>query len=105
MSGNQSLVFIFSPSRINFAFGELVQSLPATLLAGMIFGLLRVTAAVGILTNRMWGWVLGGLMAVITFSTLTFYLHLSVADGLLAGAALVLLLLGKFPGKRILVDE
>jgi hypothetical protein len=100
-----SILWAFSPVTIQFAFGELNQSWQATMIVGVVSGLLRICAVVGILTNRLWGWALGIAMSVITFAMLTLYLPAGASDALLAAGALVLLLVGRYPTARILGTE
>ena len=96
-----SVIKIFVPVGFLFAFNELNQSYQATMLVGVVFGLLRISAALGILKNRMWGWILGMVMSIVTLAMLTFYLPAGVLDAVLAGAALVTLLIGRYPEARI----
>jgi uncharacterized membrane protein len=91
-----SIVGLFIPQPFHFAFEELNQYWQATVVVGIVSGALRITAVIGIWKNRLWGWALGVLMCIITFSMLTLYLPAGAADAILAGGALVLLLAGKF---------
>ena len=100
-----SLLWLVQPPTFTFAFEELGRSFQATMLVGVVSGLLRIAAAAGILADRMWGWALGVLMAAVTFAMLTFYLPAGAADALLAGGALVLLLVGRFQGAAILGEK
>jgi hypothetical protein len=100
-----SILWLFSPATIQFAFGELNQSWQATMIVGVISGLLRICAVVGILTNRLWGWALGIAMSIITFAMLTLYLPAGASDAILAGGALVFLLVGRYPTAKILGTE
>jgi len=97
-----SLLWLVQPPTFSFAFEELGRTYQATMLVGVISGLLRVAAAAGILANRMWGWALGVLMSAVTFAMLTFYLPAGAADAILAGGVMVLLLAGKYQGAPIL---
>ena len=68
---------------------------------GVILGLLRLLSAAGILTNRLWGWVLGLLVSLVTFSMLTFYLPAGMSDAVLSGLALVGQVLARFGNQKI----
>ncbi|OQJ52705.1 hypothetical protein B5P20_00015, partial [Clavibacter sepedonicus] len=57
-----------------------------------IFAALRITAAVGLWRDRLWGLALAGVMCVVTLVLMVFLLPAGLLDGLLSGAALVLLL-------------
>jgi uncharacterized membrane protein len=100
-----SILGLFMPQPIHFAFEELNQSWQATIVVGIVSGALRITAVVGIWKNRMWGWVLAILMSTITFSMLTLYLPAGATDAVLSGGALILLLAGKFYGMPIVRVE
>jgi hypothetical protein len=90
-----AIVSLFVPLSFHFVFEELNQAWQATVVVGIVSGVLRICAVFGILRNRLWGWVLGLVMCVITFSMLTLYLPAGAADSILAGGALILLLIGK----------
>lgn len=61
-----------------------------------IFGALRVTGAIGLLKNRQWGYWLSLINCVVTLTLMAFMLPAGIADGLLSGTALVLLLMVRF---------
>lgn len=90
-----AIVSLFVPLPFHFVFEELNRAWQATVIVGVVSGVLRICAVVGILRNRLWGWVLGLVMCIITFSMLTLYLPAGAADSILAGGALILLLIGK----------
>jgi hypothetical protein len=87
-----------------FTFEDLARNWEVTVGVGVVCGLLRLAAAGGVLANRQWGWALGVIMAVVTFAMLTLYLPAGVADGVLAGGALLCLVVGRFGGQPILVE-
>jgi uncharacterized membrane protein (DUF2068 family) len=85
-----------------FAFEEL-SSQPAALAGvGVVFGLLRLLAAAGIFSNRLWGWVLGVLISTATFAMLTLYLPAGMTDAVFSGLVLACLLVARYSGERIL---
>ncbi|WP_371029841.1 hypothetical protein [Pseudoclavibacter sp. JSM 162008] len=61
-----------------------------------VFAALRIVGAIGLLRNRMWGFALTLLNCVITLTLMMFMLPAGIADGLLAGSALVLLLMARY---------
>lgn len=69
---------------------------------GAIYGVLRLIGAVGLLKNRMWGLVLSVINCVVTLALMMFLLPMGVLDGLLAGAALVLMLMEYFGDRSAL---
>lgn len=68
---------------------------------GAIYGALRLTGAIGLLRGRMWGLVLSVINCVVTLALMMFLLPAGIMDGLLAGSALVLMLMGYFGDKEI----
>ncbi|MBS3178926.1 MULTISPECIES: hypothetical protein [unclassified Pseudoclavibacter] len=61
-----------------------------------VFAALRIFGAIGLLRNRMWGFALTLLNCFITLTLMMFMLPAGIADGLLAGSALVLLLMARY---------
>lgn len=61
-----------------------------------VFAALRIVASVGLLRNRMWGYVLSVINCVVTLVLMIFMLPAGLADGVLSGAALVLLLMFRY---------
>jgi hypothetical protein len=61
-----------------------------------IFGITRIIGAVGVLRNRLWGLVLSVINCSVTMVLMVFMLPAGILDGLLACAALVLLLTAYF---------
>lgn len=68
---------------------------------GAVYGVLRLTGAIGLLRNRMWGLALSLINCVITIALMMFLLPAGIADGILAGSALVLILLQYFGNRKI----
>lgn len=68
----------------------------------MIFGVIRLIGAIGLLKNRMWGLVLSIINCVITMIIMIFMLPAGVMDGVLACSALILILT-KYYGKNSIV--
>lgn len=77
------------------------ENLDMMILMGVIYGLLRVIGAMGLLKNRMWGLALSVINCVTTMVLMMFLLPAGIADGLLAGSALVLILMGYFGDRKI----
>ncbi|HJA37457.1 MAG TPA: DUF2127 domain-containing protein [Candidatus Brevibacterium intestinigallinarum] len=61
-----------------------------------IFAALRIIGAVGLRRNRMWGYALSVINCGVTLVLMTFMLPAGIADGILSGAALVLLLIARY---------
>lgn len=68
---------------------------------GALYGVLRLLGAIGLLRNRMWGLVLSAVNCVITLTLMMFLLPAGVMDGILAGAALILILTQYFGDRKI----
>lgn len=68
---------------------------------GAIYGVFRLVGAIGLLKNRMWGLVLSVINCVITITLMMFLLPAGIMDGILAGSALILILMQYFGDKKI----
>ena len=68
---------------------------------GAIYGVFRVIGAVGLLKNKMWGLVLSVINCIITITLMMFLLPAGIMDGILAGSALILILIQYFGDKKI----
>lgn len=80
------------------------EHLALMMLMSGIFGLLRVIGAIGLLRNRLWGLALSVINCIVTMVLMVFMLPAGIADGLLSGAALVLILTAYF-GDRPIVEQ
>jgi len=70
-------------------------------IAGVIWGTLRLIGAIALWKNQMWGMVLSVINCVIAIALMMVMLPFGIMDGVLAGAALVLILSQYFKGKKI----
>lgn len=89
----------------SFSWSYLQSNILLVLVTGIIFGTLKIISAAGILSNRMWGMVLGCINCIIMMVLLTFYLPAGITDAILSGTSLVLLLLGYYGHKQILTMD
>lgn len=64
-----------------------------------IFATLRIIGSIGLLRDRMWGYALSLINCTVTLVLMIFILPAGIADGILSGAALLLLLLFARYGK------
>lgn len=78
------------------------ENLYMMMVMGAIYGVLRLWGAIGLLRNRMWGLVLSVINCVITITLMMFLLPAGIMDGILAGGALVLILMQYFGDKKII---
>ena len=77
------------------------DNLTMMIVMGAIYGVIRLIGAIGLLKNKMWGLALSVINCVITLALMTFLLPAGIMDGLLAGGALVLILMQYFGDKKI----
>jgi uncharacterized membrane protein (DUF2068 family) len=71
---------------------------------GAIYGVIRLIGAIGLLKNRMWGLVLSVIICIITITLMMFLLPAGIMDGILAGSALILILMGFYGDRKITND-
>ncbi len=77
------------------------ENLHMMMVAGVLYGILRLVGAIGLLKNRMWGLALSLINCVITIALMMFLLPAGILDGILAGSALILMLLQYFGDRGI----
>ncbi|WP_156475821.1 DUF2127 domain-containing protein [Pseudoclavibacter helvolus] len=70
-----------------------------------VFAALRITGAIGLLKNRMWGYALSLANCGVTLVLMIFMLPAGIADGILSGCALILLLLARYGKTPIVTDS
>lgn len=68
---------------------------------GAIYGIVRIIGAVGLWRNRVWGLALSVINCVVTMTLMMFMLPAGIMDGILACAALILILTQYFGNKKI----
>lgn len=66
--------------------------------------MIRLIGAIGLLKNRMWGLVLSVIICIITITLMMFLLPAGIMDGILAGSALILILMGFYGDRKITND-
>lgn len=71
------------------------------IIMGAMYGILRLIGAIGLLKNRMWGLTLSIINCVITITLMMFLLPAGIMDGILAGSALLLILMQYYGDKKI----
>lgn len=87
-----------------FSLPYLQANLNLMMVMAGIFGILRLIGAIGLWRNRLWGLYLSLIMCTVTLALMIFMLPAGVADGLLSGAALVLILMG-YSGKQRIMQK
>jgi len=71
-------------------------------IAGLIWGAIRIIGGIGLLKNRMWGFTLSIINCVIALAMMMTLLPFGIMDGILASSALVLMLTQYFGKKKII---
>ncbi len=87
----------------SFIVPYLQENLILMMFMGLIYGVMRIIGAVGLLKNRMWGLVISIINCVITMALMIFMLPAGIMDGILSCSALVLILTQYF-GKKTIID-
>ncbi len=77
------------------------ENLHMMVVVGALYGILRLVGAIGLWKNRMWGLALSLINCVVTLALMMFLLPAGILDGVLAGSALILILLQYFGAKEI----
>ena len=72
------------------------------MIAGVIWGVLRLTSGIGLLKNLIWGFWLSIINCVIAIMMMMTILPFGIMDGILASIALVLILTQYFGKKKII---
>ena len=70
-------------------------------IVGLIYGIVRVTGAIGLWRNKMWCLVLSVINCVITMALMIFMLPAGIMDGIFACSSLILILMQYFGNKKI----
>lgn len=79
-----------------FALPFLQDNLYPMMAMSGIFAALRITSAIGLLRNRMWGLALSLINCTVTLALMIFILPAGILDGLLSGSSLILILIAWF---------
>ena len=78
------------------------ENLCMMIIMGVIYGVMRIIGAIGLLKNRMWGLALSIINSVTTIIVMMFMLPAGIMDGILAGSALILILMQYFGDKKVI---
>ena len=68
---------------------------------GAIYGVVRIVGAIGLLKNKMWGFMLSAIDCILTMALMMFLLPAGIIDGVLASSALILMLTQYYGGREI----
>lgn len=88
-----------------FALPYLNENLYLMMAMSGLFGALRITGAIAMARNRMWGLMLSLFNCGATLVLMIFLLPPGLLDGILTGTALVLILSGWLQLRPIVVDH
>ena len=86
---------------ISFIVPYLQENLFLMLIMGGIFGVMKIISAIGLIKNRMWGFVLALINCIVTMALMIFMLPAGVMDGIFSCTVLVILLIEYFGKKEI----
>ena len=87
---------------VSFAMPFLQDNFNLVVIAGVIWGIIRIVGAIGLLKNLMWGFVLSMITSTLTLALMIFMLPFGIKDGIIACIVLVLLLTQFFGKKKII---
>ena len=87
-----------------FALEYLNENLYLMMAMSGIFAALRIVGAVGVLRDRLWALMLSLINCVVTLVLMSLMLPAGLLDGLLSGAALILLLSAWLGPSRPILD-
>lgn len=76
------------------------ENLVMMLIMGGIYGTIRLLGARALYKNKMWGLVLSVINCIVTLIVMMFMLPAGIMDGILSGAALILILSQYYEGKK-----
>lgn len=88
-----------------FALSYLNDNLYPMMAISGVFGALRITGAVAMARNRMWGLVLSLFTCGVTLVLMIFLLPPGLLDGILTGSVLILILTGLLQHRPIVEDS
>ncbi len=77
------------------------DNLNMMIIIGAIYGAVRIVGAIGLLKNKMWGFMLSVINCIITMALMMFLLPAGIMDGVLASSALILMLTQYYGNKEI----
>lgn len=66
-----------------------------------IYGTMRIISAIGLLKNRMWGFILALINCIITMALMIFMLPAGIMDGIFSCTIIVILLVQYFGKNKI----
>ena len=75
---------------------------PEIVIAGFVWGGIRLISGIGLFKNLMWGFALSIINCVIAIAMMMHVLPFGIMDGILASTALILILTQYFGKKKII---
>ena len=86
----------------SFIVPYLQDNIYLAIIAGGIWGIVRLIGAIALLKNQMWGFALSVINCSITLALIMFMLPAGIIDGVLAVSALILMLSAYFGNKKVM---
>ena len=74
---------------------------PAIVIAGLVWGVLRLMAGIALFKGLLWGLALSVIKCTIALTMMMHLLPFGIMDGILAGSALILIFVQYFGDKKI----
>jgi uncharacterized membrane protein (DUF2068 family) len=90
---------------ISFIVPYLQENIYLMCIMSGIYGTTRIISAIGLLKNRMWGFVLALINCIITMALMIFMLPAGIMDGILSCTTLVILLMEYFGKNKIILEK
>jgi uncharacterized membrane protein (DUF2068 family) len=87
---------------ISFIVPYLQENIYLMCIMSGIYGTMRIISAIGLLKNRMWGFVLALINCTVTMVFMIFMLPVGIMDGVLSCATLVILVMEYFGKSKII---
>ncbi|MCL2588818.1 MAG: hypothetical protein FWD84_05355 [Oscillospiraceae bacterium] len=75
---------------------------PEIMIGGLLWGVFRLIGGLGLFKNQMWGFALSVISCVLALSMMFHVMPFGIMDGILGGAALILMLTQYFGKKKII---
>ena len=75
---------------------------PDVVIAGVVWGVIRLIGGIGLFKNLMWGFTLSIINCVVALAMMMHLLPFGIMDGIFASTALILMLTQYFGKKKVI---
>jgi uncharacterized membrane protein (DUF2068 family) len=90
---------------ISFIVPYLQENIILMCIMSGLYGIMKIISAIGLLKNRMWGFILAVINCIITMALMIFMLPAGIMDGILSCTTIVILLTEYFGQNKIVKDQ